>query len=177
MHDQHSEIGQLLAKERKITDEIAKKLDAAIQAFRRQLAGASELAEKLTKLAVDSDEVAWGKFITTAQSEYRNLLDATQKMVPVDLVPWAATNTESFGPLRPGNTPLERKFSDHNKVSSFLVSKLKENADREKVTVNADVDKVIVEVNSKASNDLLRRYVIVKDTTTRNYYLYLAQQA
>jgi F-type H+/Na+-transporting ATPase subunit alpha len=177
MHDQHADIRALLTKERKITDEVAKKLDAAIQAFRRQLAGASELAEKLKKLSVDSDEVAWGKFITTAQSEYRNLLDAVQKIVPVDLVPWAATNTESFGALRPGNTPLERKFSDHNKAASFLVSKLKENAEREQVTVNADVDKVVVEVNSKANNDLLRRYVIVKDTTTRNYYLYLAHQA
>jgi F-type H+-transporting ATPase subunit alpha len=36
MHDQASEVRAQLAKEKKITDEIAKKLDAAINAFKPQ---------------------------------------------------------------------------------------------------------------------------------------------
>ncbi|HKA06373.1 MAG TPA: hypothetical protein VKD71_03890, partial [Gemmataceae bacterium] len=177
MHDQHADIRTLLAKDRKITDEIAKKLDAAIQTFRRQLAGASDVAEKLKKLPVDADEVVWGKNITTAKAEFQNLIDAVQKIVTEDIVSWAVTSAESFGPLRPGNTPLERKFSDHNHVASFLVPKLKESPDREQVTINGNVDKVTIEIKSKSNNELLRRYVILRDTATRNYYLYQSFQA
>jgi F-type H+-transporting ATPase subunit alpha len=174
MRDQHPEVRELLARERKITDEVAKKLDAAIQTFRRQLAGPSDLQEKLNRLSVDADEVAWGKFAPAAQTEYRNLIDAIGRVVPVDLAAWAITHAEAHGPLRPGNTSLERRFSDPVKVSAFLYPRLKESAQRDRVDIRGEVDRVVIEVRSNASGEVNRRYVVLKDTATRHYYLYLS---
>jgi len=177
MRDQHPEVAELLAKERKITDDVGKKLDAAIQSFRRQLAGTSELQEKLKRLPVDSDEVAWGKHAPAAQAEFKNLIDAVTRIVPVDLTAWAMTHAEAYGPLRPGNTSLERRFTEPVKVAAFLYPRLKENPQRDRVDVHGEVDRVVIEVRSTASGDVSRRYVVVKDTATRNHYLYLSLQA
>jgi len=109
------------------------------------------------------------------QLESQEVASELSKMTTVIAPDWVLRNGTRYGPMTPGHTMLEQEFSDGSQTVAFLNDIHQTTTSHCNIVWSLANDAVVAEFCSKASGNLIERYVVLRISS--GYLCYLAWQA